>query len=153
MALKDEGARRRILLHFTLVALGIPLVLGIATLVFELVADRPTSQSATVLYLVVAGLGLVGLGAWAFFSIFMFGRLWKVFEQVSGPEKLWDFVDGTYLLVGVGISLVAAIAVFYYMFTAHFMGSAALFALAGVLYLLELARFSARVSGITRPYS
>ncbi|MHB8779771.1 MAG: hypothetical protein ACYC55_00090 [Candidatus Geothermincolia bacterium] len=152
MALNGEtgSGRSKTFIHFTLVGLGIPLILGASVLVFELVADRRTDQSAGLLYIIVAALALVGLGIWAFFSFFMFGRLWKVFERVSSPEKMWEFIDGTYLLIGVGISLIAAIGVFYYIFTADVAGAAALVGLAGMLYLLEVARFSGRVSNITR---
>jgi hypothetical protein len=133
--------------------LGIPVVLFAVTLTFELLGkSRTPQQSSLVLSAVTAGLALAGLAIWAFFSFFVFGRLWKVFDQIVSPEKLWEFLEGGYLFIGVGISLTAAIGVFYFIISGDFTRASVLFGLAGLLYLVELVRFGARTDEITQRY-
>lgn len=133
--------------------MGIPLVLFVATLVFHLVGKvKTTSASATILSLATAGLALVGCGFWAFFSYLVYGRLWKVFETVSSRDKVWEFLEGSYLFVGVGISLVAALGVFYFIFTGDFARALFLFGLSAALYLVEALRFRTRVEDTAGPY-
>ncbi len=128
-------------------------MLFIVTLVFHLVGKvRTISASAMVLSLVTAGLALVGCGFWAFFSYLIYGRLWKVFETVSSREKVWDFLEGSYLFVGVGISLVAALGVFYFIFTGDFARALFLFGLSAVLYIVEAVRFRTRVEDTAGRY-
>lgn len=132
---------------------GIPLVLFVATLVFHLVGKiKTTSASAAVLSIATAGLALVGVGFWAFFSFLIFGRLWKLFETVSSREKVWEFLDGSYLFIGVGLSLVAALGVFYFIFTGDFARSLFLFGLSAALYTFEALRFRTRAEATAGPY-
>ncbi len=133
--------------------LGIPLVLFVATLVFHLIGKvKVTSQSGAVLSAVTAGLAVVGCGFWAFFSYLVFGRLWKVFETVSSSEKVWEFMEGSYLFIGVGISLVAALGVFYFIFTGDFARSIFLFGLSAALFVFEGLRFRTRVEATAGRY-
>ncbi len=128
-------------------------MLFIATLVFHLIGKvKVTTHSGALLGGVIAGMAAVGCGFWAFFSFFVFGRLWKVFEKVSSREKVWEFMEGSYLFIGVGISLVAALGVFYFIFTGDFARSLFLFGLAGVLYGLEALRFRTRVEATAGRY-
>ncbi len=126
--------------------MGIPLVLFTATLVFHLVGKvRATSASPTVLSLATAGLAVLGVGFWAFFSFLVFGRLWKMFDTISSREKVWEFLDGSYLFIGVGLSLVASLGVFYFIFTGDFARALFLFGLSLALYAFEALRFRTRV--------
>jgi len=135
------------------VGLGIPLVLFAATLVFHLVGKvKVSTHSGTVLSAVAAGLAVVGCGFWAFFSFLVFGRLWKVFDTVSSRDKVWEFLEGSYLFIGVGISLVAALGVFYFIFTGDFARSLFIFGLSAALFIFEALRFRTRVEATAGHY-
>lgn len=128
-------------------------MLFVATLVFHLIGKvKVTTHSGAVLSAVAAGLAAVGCGFWAFFSYLVFGRLWKVFDAVSSREKVWDFLEGSYLFIGVGISLVGALGVFYFVFTGDFARSLFLFGLSAALFILEGLRFRSRVEATAGHY-
>ena len=137
---------RKIIFHFSLVGFGIPVLLFASMQIFNIaVKTGQIGASPLVLDLVILVLALVGLGTWAFFSAFMYKRLWTIFDSISSREKIWEFMEGSYLFIGVGISLISAIAVFYSIITGDFLRPLFLFGLSALLFIFELMRFRSRV--------
>ena len=144
-----EG-RKRVLALFCLVGLGIPTTL----LAFMLIArygpwslDRAEVTQGT-LNLAAACVAAAGLAAWAFFDLYLFGRLWKIFPHIGDREKAWSYADGVFVLQGVGSSMASVLGVFFFLFSGDFARGAALAALSYLFALFEVARFPARMERV-----
>ncbi|MDD3718308.1 MAG: hypothetical protein PHP28_06560 [Actinomycetota bacterium] len=136
--------------RFCLIALGIPLVLLAFTSVLYLspwAIERTEVKAGT---LTVAAACLAGAGAimWAFFSFYLYRRLWKVFPHIGDSEKGWSYAEGVFGLLGVGTSMTSVLANFYYLFSGDFNRSALLYALSFVLAIVEAFRFPVRIAEV-----
>ncbi|MEW6555409.1 MAG: hypothetical protein AB1384_14120 [Actinomycetota bacterium] len=133
-----------------LIALGIPSVLLAFVVVLYLSpwAMEQAEVTQGVLTIAAACLGAAGLAIWAFFSFYLYRRLWKVFPHVGDREKAWSYAEGVFGLLGVGTSTTSVLANFYYLFSGDIKRSAALFALSYLLAVVEAFRFPMRMADI-----
>jgi hypothetical protein len=140
----------RVFKRFCLIALGIPSVLLVFTVIVYFspwAADR-AEISVAALNIWTACMAAAGLAAWAFFSFLLYRRLWKVFPYLGDPEKGWSYAEGVYGLLGVGTSMAAVLAMFFYLFSGDFNRSVILFAVSYFLAGVEAVRFPGRIADI-----
>lgn len=136
--------------RFCLIALGIPSVLLAFTVALFLSpwAIEGAEVSEGVLTVAAACMAAAGIAIWAFFSFYLYRRLWKVFPHIGDSEKGWSYAEGVFGLVGVGTSMTSVLAMFYYLFSGDFNRSAMLFALSYLLAVVEAFRFPTRIADI-----
>ncbi len=148
MVLSAEG--KKVFGRFCLIALGIPSVLFAFCAVLHLTpwaVDR-TGAAAATLNLAAGCLAAGGLSVWAFFSLYLYGRLWKLFPYIGEREKGWSYAEGVFGLTGVGTSMSSVLGLFYYLFSGDLGRAAILFMLSYALAGLEAARFPARIADV-----
>lgn len=145
-----EIGKRRVLTRMCLIAWGIPLVLLAFVAVMELSPWKMESARASrlTLNLVAAALAAAGLAAWAFFSLYLYRRLWNVFPHVGRSEKAWTYAEGVFGLLGVGAGMSSVLSVFLYLFGGGFWRSVLLACLSLVLAGVETARFPVRAAEV-----
>ncbi len=148
MDVSKEG--KTVFRKFCLIAFGIPSVLLAVTAVLYLSpwAIARAEVDPGTLTLVTACLAAAGAAIWAFFSFYLYRRLWKIFPHIGDSEKGWTYAQGVFGLVGVGTMLTAVLADFYYLFSGDFNRSAALFALSFLLALVETFMFPGRIADV-----
>lgn len=148
MTMSREG--KAVFRRFCLIALGIPLVLLAFTSVLFLSpwAIERAEVSAGTLTLATACLAAAGVAIWAFFTFYLYRRLWRLFPHIGDREKGWSYAEGVFGLLGVGTSMTAVLANFYYLFSGDFGRSAALFALSFLLATVEAFRFPMRIANV-----
>jgi hypothetical protein len=136
--------------RFCLIALGIPSVLlaFVVALYLSPWAIERAEVTQGLLSIAAVCLGAAGLAIWAFFSFYLYRRLWRVFPHMGDRDKAWSYAEGVFGLLGVGTSMTAVLANFYYLFSGDIGRSAALFALSYLLAAIEAFRFPARVADI-----
>lgn len=150
MTMSQEG--RNILKKYCLIAYGIPSVLLFFMLVLYISPwDIDQAQvSTTTLNVAAACLTVAGVAMWAFFSHFMYRRLWRVFPYIADRDKAWSYAEGVFGLLGVGASMMSVLGVFYYLFTGDILRSIILITLSFVLALVETARFPTRFNEVEK---
>ena len=150
MNISQEG--RNILKKYCLIALGIPSVLLVFTLIlyFSPVDIDRAQVSTTTLNVIAACFAAAGVAMWAFFSHLMYRRLWKVFPYIAERDKAWSYAEGVFGLLGVGASMNSVLGVLYYLFTGDIARCIVLIVLSFVLALVETARFPARFDEVER---
>ncbi|OFW56929.1 MAG: hypothetical protein A2Y75_07155 [Candidatus Solincola sediminis] len=148
MGISNEG--RRVFKRFLLIGFGIPAVLLIFISVLYLSpwALARSSASNAMLNLAAVCLAFAGLLIWAFFSFLLYRRLWKAFPYIAEKEQGWSFAEGSFGLIGVGVSMASVLGIFYYLFTGDFKRGALITALSFILGFIEAARFPARIDEI-----
>jgi len=148
VTISKEG--RAVFRRFCLISLGIPSVLLAFTAAMFLSpwAIERAEVTPGVLTAAAACLAAAGIVIWAFFSFFLYRRLWKVFPHIGDREKGWSYAEGVFGLLGVGTSMTSVLANFYYLFSGDFNRSAVLFALSYLLALVEAFRFPARIADV-----
>lgn len=136
--------------RFCLISLGIPTVLLVFTsaLFLSAWAVEKAEVSAGTLTVAAACLAAAGLAVWAFFSLFLYRRLWRVFPHVGDSERGWSYAEGVFGLLGVGTSMVSVLACLYYLFSGDFSRGAVLFGLSYFLAVFEAFRFPVRITGV-----
>jgi hypothetical protein len=136
--------------RFCLIGLGIPTVLLAFTTALYLSpwAIGRAEVAPGTLTMIAACLAAAGLAIWAFFSLYLYRRLWKVFPHIGDREKGWSYAEGVFGLLGVGTSMTSVLANFYYLFTGDFNRSAVIFGLSYLLAILEAFRFPLRIADI-----
>jgi hypothetical protein len=148
VTMSKEG--KAVFRRFCLISLGIPTVLLAFTAALYLspwAIGRAEVTSGT-LTAAAACLGAAGIIIWAFFSLYLYHRLWKVFPHIGDREKGWSYTEGVFGLLGVGTSMTSVLANFYYLFTGDFNRSAVLFALSYLLAVVEAFRFPIRIADV-----
>ncbi len=148
MVLSEEG--KKVFGRFCLIALGIPTALLAFCAVLHLTpwAVERTEVGAGTLNLVAGGLAAGGVAAWAFFALYLYGRLWRLFPYIGEREKGWSYAEGVFGLTGVGTSMASVLGMFYYLFSGDLGRAALLFGLSYALAAVEAARFPARIADI-----
>ena len=148
MALSAEG--KRVFVRLCVIALGIPtaLLAFCAALRFSPWAVERTGATAAMLNLAAGCLAVGGLLAWAFFSLYLYRRLWKLFPYIGDREKGWSYAEGVFGLTGVGTSMSSVLGLFYYLFSGDFGRAALLFAISYALAALEAGRFPSRIDDV-----
>jgi hypothetical protein len=140
------GEQRKVLVRFLAVGLGIPVVLCLMELIIYFsVEERAMRAVSGTRWLIVAGLAALGVAIWAFFSQLLYRRLCDLFAYAPEDQDPWDFVEGIYGFIGVGISMSAVLGFFYYVINRDLLGSLILYGLAVVLLGIELSRFLPRM--------
>lgn len=136
--------------RFCLIGLGIPtaLLAFTAALVVSPWAIERAEVAAGTLTAAAACLAAAGLAIWAFFSFVLYKRLWKIFPHVGDSEKGWSYAEGAFGLMGVGTSMTAVLACFYYLFSGDFSRGALLFALSYIMAAVEAFRFPTRIADV-----
>lgn len=150
MTMSQEG--RNIFKKFCLIAFGIPSVLLVFILILYFSPwdiDQAQVSTAT-LNVAAACLAVAGVAMWAFFSHLMYRRLWRVFPYIADQDKAWSYAEGVFGLLGVGVSMMSVLGVFYYLFTGDITRSIILIVLSFVLALVETARFPTRLNEVER---
>ena len=148
MAMSKEG--KAVFRRFCLISLGIPSVLlaFIAVLFLSPAAIGRAEATAGTLTAAAACLAAAGVAIWAFFSLYLYRRLWKVFPHIGDSEKGWSYAEGIFGLLGVGTSMTAVLANFYYLFSGDFNRAAVLFGLSYLLAFVEMFRFPIRIADV-----
>jgi hypothetical protein len=148
VGISAEG--RKVFKRYILISFGIPAVLliFISILYFSPWALPRSHASIRALNLTAALLAGAGLLIWIFFTFYLFRRLWKAFPYIAEKEKGWSFAEGSFGLVGVGVSMSSVLGVFYYLFTGDYSRAVLVIGLSFVLGLLESARFPARIDEV-----
>ncbi len=148
VAISKEG--KEVFARFCLIGAGIPIVLLIfvSVLYFSPWAVDRAEIAKNTMNLAAFGLAVAGLAIWGFFSFLLYRRLWKIFPYISEKEKGWSYAEGTFGLLGVGVSMSSVLGVFYYLFTGDYARGATIIALSFVLVLLESAMFPNRIADI-----
>lgn len=146
--MSKEG--KAVFMRFCLIALGIPSVLLAFTVALFLSpwAIEPAEVTEGVLTIAALCLAAAGVAIWAFFSFYLYRRLWKVFPHIGDSEKGWSYAEGVFGLLGVGTSMTSLLANFYYLFSGDFTRSAVLFALSYLLAFVEAFRFPMRIADV-----
>jgi len=145
----NEGGKG-VFKRFCLIGFGIPAVLLVFTLGLYLspwAVERAEATAGT-LNIAAACLAVAGIAIWAFFSFYIYRRLWKVFPHIGDKEKGWSYAQGVFGLLGVGTSMTAVLATFYYLFSGDFNRSAILFGLSCLLACMECFRFPTRIADV-----
>jgi len=148
LAMSKEG--KAVLRRFCLISLGIPSALLIfsAVLFLSPAAIEQADVTAGVLTIAAACLAAAGIAIWAFFSLYLYRRLWKVFPHIGDSEKGWSYAEGVFGLLGVGTSMTSVLANFYYLFSGDFNRAAVLFGLSYLMAIVELFRFPVRLADV-----
>jgi hypothetical protein len=149
-AMTVSNGSKGVFKRFCLISMGIPSVLlaFCAALYFSPWAIEHTAMSKTSLTWAAVGIAAGGLAIWAFFSFYMYRRLWKVFPHIGDKEKGWSYAEGVFGLLGVGTSMTSVLATFFYLFSGDFKRSVVLFALSYLLAAVEAARYPARIADV-----
>ncbi len=142
--------KKKVLLRFCLIGWGIPLVLlaFIAFMALSPWAVRRAETEDATLNLATAALAAAGIAAWAFFNLYLYRRLWKIFPYIGDPERGWVYAEGVFGLQGVGTSMSSVLGVFLYLFGGDFWRALLLVAVSLALMCLETARFPGRVADV-----
>jgi hypothetical protein len=150
MTTGKEG--RAVFRKFCLISLGIPAVLLAFSVTLYLSPWKTGRAEVTPGALTTAAvvLAAAGIAIWAFFSFFIYRRLWRVFPHIGDREKGWSYAEGVFGLLGVGTSMTSVLAVFYYLFSCDFNRAAVLFALSFLLAVVEAARFPVRIADVEK---
>lgn len=145
-----NGEGKGVFKRLCLISLGIPAVLLAFTLSLYLSpwAIERAETSTSLLNTAAACLAVAGIVIWAFFSFYLYRRLWKVFPHLGDKEKGWSYAQGVFGLLGVGTSMTSVLATFYYLFSGDFNRSAILFALSCLLACVEFFRFPTRIADV-----
>ncbi|MGQ9474726.1 MAG: hypothetical protein ACUVT4_03845 [Actinomycetota bacterium] len=145
-----ETGKKRVFTRMCLIAWGIPAVLLAFTTAMELSPWKaePAQVDRLALDLSAAGLAAAGLGAWAFFSLYLYRRLWKLFPHVGRGEKAWTYAEGVFGLQGVGTGMSSVLSVFLYLFGGGYWRAAILASLSLVLAAVETGRFPLRAAEV-----
>ncbi len=148
MTITREG--KSVFKRFCLIGLGIPSVLlaFAAALFLSPWAMERTGATPGALTATAACLAAAGVAVWAFFSFYLYRRLWNVFPHIGEKEKGWSYAEGVFGLLGVGTSMASVLALFYYLFSGDFNRGAVLFALSYLLAMVEAFRFPTRIADI-----
>ncbi|MBN2025560.1 MAG: hypothetical protein JW854_02185 [Actinobacteria bacterium] len=148
MTINGEG--KGVFKRLCLISLGIPAVLLAFTLGLYLSpwAIERAEVSTGMLNAAAACLAVAGIAVWAFFSFYLYRRLWKVFPQLGDREKGWSYAQGVFGLLGVGTIMTSVLATFYYLFSGDFNRSATLFGLSLFLACVEFFRFPTRIADV-----
>lgn len=133
-----------------LIAWGIPVVLlaFMAFMEFSPWKAEGAHVNRLTLNLAAAGLAAAGLAAWAFFTLYLYRRLWKVFPYVGRGEKAWTYAEGVFGLQGVGASMSSVLGIFLYLFGGGFWRAVILASLSLLLAAVETARFPLRAAEV-----
>jgi ABC-type proline/glycine betaine transport system permease subunit len=136
--------------RFCLIALGIPSVLlaFVVALYLSPWAIEQAEVTEGVLTVATVCLAVAGVAIWAFFSFYLYRRLWKVFPYIGDREKGWSYAEGVFGLLGVGTSMSSLLANFYYLFSGDIKRSAVLFGLSYLLAAVEAFRFPMRIADV-----
>jgi hypothetical protein len=136
--------------RFCLIAFGIPAVLlaFTAALFLSPWAIERAEMTAGTLNIVTVCLAAAGVALWAFFSLFLYRRLWRLFPHIGEKQKGWSYAEGVFGLLGVGTSLSSVLANLYYLFTGDFIRSAVLYGISFLLAVFEASRYPGRISDI-----
>jgi hypothetical protein len=138
--------QRKILVRFLVIGLGIPVVLCVMELIIYFATEQKDMRYATgTSWLIVAGLAVLSVACWAFFSQLLYRRLWDLLSHAPDSQDPWSFAEGAYGFVGVGISLSSVMGFFYYLINRDLAGSLCLYGLALILLGVELSRFLKRM--------
>ncbi|MDY6794826.1 MAG: hypothetical protein SWK76_06045 [Actinomycetota bacterium] len=150
MIISKEG--RNVFKRFCLIALGIPttLLVFVLALYFFPLAIEKAQVSTMVLNVAAACLGLIGLGIWLFFGQYLYGRLWKLYPDVTTREKAVSYAMGVFGFLGVGTSMVSVLGLFYYLFSGDVTRGVVLIGVSVILALVESARFPGRFDRVER---
>ncbi len=142
--------RRKVFSRMSLIAWGIPAVLLVFTVVLEVSpwSIRQAQVGGRALNLVLICLAAGGLSIWAFFSLYLYGRLWKVFPYVGDAEKGWVYAEGVFGLQGVGCSMSSVLGVFLYLFGGGFWRALVMVSISFCLAIWETARFPLRIADV-----
>ena len=145
-----ETGKARVFARMCVIAWGIPLVLLSFMVAMEISPWKAESAHVSRLTLDLAAVGMAagGLAAWAFFSVYLYRRLWKVFPQIGQEDKAWTYAEGVFGLQGVGTSVSSVLGVFLYLFGGGFWRAVILASLSLVLATVETARFSLRAGEV-----
>lgn len=145
-----QREKRKIFSRMCLIAWGIPAVLLVFTVVLEVSpwAVRQAQVGSRTLNLVLIGMAVAGLSIWAFFNLYLYGRLWKVFPYVGDAEKGWVYAEGVFGLQGVGCSMSSVLGVFLYLFGGGFWRGLVMVSISFCLALWETARFPLRIADV-----
>jgi hypothetical protein len=148
VAISKEG--KEVFKRFCLIGVGIPVVLFIFITVIYLSPWALKRAEATkgTLNMAAFGLAAAGLAIWAFFSFLLYKRLWNIFPHIAEKEKGWSYAEGTFGLLGVGVSMASVLGVFYYLFTGDYARGAIIIGLSFVLALVEAAMFPNRIADV-----
>jgi len=145
-----NGEGKGVFKRLCLISLGIPAVLLAFTLGLYLSpwAIERAEVSTGLLNAAAACIAVAGIAIWAFFSFYLYRRLWKVFPHLGDKEKGWSYAQGVFGLLGVGTIMTSVLATFYYLFSGDFNRSAILFALSLLLACVEFFRFPTRIADV-----
>jgi hypothetical protein len=148
VAISKEG--KEVFKRFCLIGVGIPLVLliFISAIYLSPWAVKKAEATKGTLNLAAFGLAAAGLAIWAFFSFLLYRRLWKIFPHIAEKEKGWSYAEGTFGLLGVGVSMASVLGVFYYLFSGDYARGAMIIALSFVLALVEATMFPNRIADV-----
>jgi uncharacterized membrane protein len=145
-----NGEGKGVFKRLCLISLGIPAVLAAFTTALYLSpwAMERTKTSTGLLNVATACLAVAAVAIWAFFSFYLYRRLWKIFPHIGDKEKGWSYAQGVFGLLGVGTSMTAVLATFYYLLTGDFNRSMLLFALSCLLACVEFFTFPTRIADV-----
>lgn len=148
MIASKEG--NRVFRRFCLIALGIPTILLIFTVVIHLSPWAPdrADVSTAMLNVATACVAAAGLIIWLFFSLYLYRRLWRIFLYIGDKEKAWSYAEGAFGLLGVGTSITSVLAMFFYLFSGEFNRSVIIFAVSFFLAGVEAIRFPTRIADV-----
>ena len=142
--------KKKVLLRLCVIGWGIPAVL-LAFIVFLSLSPwsvRRTGMGSASLNAITAALAAVGLAAWAFFNLYLYRRLWKLFPYIGDSEKGWTYAEGVFGLQGVGTSMSSVLGMFLYLFTGDMRRGVLVAAVSLALIVLEMARFPGRIAEV-----
>lgn len=142
--------KKRAFLRLCTIGWGIPIVL-LAFIIFLAVSPwsvRRTGMGSASLNLLTAALTAAGLAAWAFFNLYLYRRLWKLFPYLGDSEKGWTYAEGVFGLQGVGTSMSSVLGMFLYLFTGDVWRGVLVAVVSLVLIVLEMARFPGRIAEV-----
>ncbi len=147
MNISEEG--KRVFRKFCLIGLGSPtLLLAFVLIAHAVWSPERMEASSRSLNLALAGLALAGVAIYAFFSILLYRRLWKLFPYLGEREKGWSYAEGAFGFIGVGVMMPSVLGVFYYLITRDFIRALVLIALSCLLGIVEAARFPGRIAEV-----